>query len=69
MYSRKFTSKVKFYACQAPLPMGSSRQKYWDGLPFPSPGELPHPGIEPKSPVSPTLQEDFFLPVAPSGKP
>ena len=33
-------------ACQAPPSMGFSRQKYWSGLPFPSPGYLPHPGIE-----------------------
>ena len=37
---------------QAPPSMGFSRQEYWSGLPFPSPGDLPHPGIEPKSPVS-----------------
>ena len=34
-------------ACQAPLSMAFSRQKYWSGLPFPSPGDLPDPGIEP----------------------
>ena len=38
-------------ACQAPLSMGSSRQEYWSGLPFPSPGDLPDPGIEPRSPA------------------
>ena len=38
--------------------MGFSRQKYWTGLPFPSPGDLPDPGIEP---WSPTLQADFFI--------
>ena len=32
--------------------MGFSRQEYWSGLPFPSPGDLPHPGIEPGSPAS-----------------
>ena len=37
-------------ACQAPLSMGFFRQKYWNGLPFPSPGDLPDPGIEPESP-------------------
>ena len=36
-------------ACQAPLSMGFSRQEYWSGLPFPSPGDLPNPGIKPKS--------------------
>ena len=35
--------------CQAPLPMEFSRQEYWSGLPFPTPGDLPHPGIEPRS--------------------
>ena len=34
-------------ACQAPLPMEFSRQEHWSGLPFPSPGDLPDPGIEP----------------------
>ena len=42
-------------AHQAPLSMGYSRQEYWSGLPFPSPGDLPNPGIEPKSPA---LQAD-----------
>ena len=36
-------------AHQAPLSMGFSRQEYWSGLPFPSPGDLPDPGIKPKS--------------------
>ena len=54
-----------YIACQAPLSMGSSRQEYWSGLPFPSPGDLPHPGIEP---VSPALQVDS-LPLSPGGKP
>ena len=38
-------------ASQAPLSMELSRQEYWSGLPFPSPGDLPNPGIEPWSPV------------------
>ena len=42
-------------ACQTPLSMGLSRQEYWSGLLFPPPGDLPHPGIEPESPVSPAL--------------
>ena len=42
-------------AYQGPLSMGFSRQGYWSGLPFPSPGDLPNPGIEPRSP---TLQAD-----------
>ena len=36
--------------CRAPLSMEFSRQEYWSGLPFPSPGDLSYPGIEPKSP-------------------
>ena len=52
-------------AYQAPLSMGLSRQEYWSGLPFPSPGELPSPGIEPESP---TWQADG-LPTEPPGKP
>ena len=43
-------------ARQAPLSMGFSRQEYWSGLPFPSPGDLPEPGIEP---TTPALQTDF----------
>ena len=38
-------------ARQAPLSVGFSRQEYWSGLPFPSPGDLPDPGIEPKFPA------------------
>ena len=45
-------------ARQAPLSMGFSRQEYWNGLPFPPPGDLPDPGMEPGSPA---LQEDFLL--------
>ena len=42
-------------ACQTPLSMGFFRQEYWSGLPFPSPEDLPNPGIKPRSP---TLQAD-----------
>ena len=42
-------------ACQAPLSMGFPGQEHWSGLPFPSPGDLPYPGVEPMSPVSPAL--------------
>ena len=45
-------------ARQAPLSMGFSRQEYWSGLPFPSPGDLPLPGIKP---VSPAWQADSLL--------
>ena len=45
-------------AHQAPLYIGFSRQEYWSRLPFPSPGDLPNPGIEPRSPA---LQADSLL--------
>ena len=44
--------------CQASLSRGLSRQEYWNGLPFPPPGDLPDPGVKPTSPVSPALQAD-----------
>ena len=47
-------------ACQTPLSMGFSRQEHWSGLPFPSPGDLPDPEIEPASPVSPALAGRLF---------
>ena len=47
-------------AHQAPLSMGFSRQEYWNGLPCPPPGDLPDPGIEVESPMSPTLAGRFF---------
>ena len=52
-------------ACQALLSMGFSRQEYWSGLPFPSPGDLPDSGIEPGSPA---LEADA-LTSEPPGKP
>ena len=55
-------------ALQAPPFMGFSKQEYWSGLLFPSPGDLPDPGIEPTSSVSPALQVDS-LPTELSGKP
>ena len=45
-------------AHQAPLSMGFSKQENWSGLLCPSPGNLPHPGIEPVSSAAPTLQAD-----------
>ena len=48
-------------AHQAPLFMGFYRQEYWSGLPCPPPGNLPHPGMEPRSPASPALQVDPLL--------
>ena len=52
-------------ASQAPLSMGFSRPEYWSGLPFTSPGDLPNPGIELRSPA---LQADS-LPSEPPGNP
>ena len=48
-------------ARQAPLSMGFSRQERWSGLPFPPPGDLPDPGIESVTCLSPALQEDSLL--------
>ena len=53
----KSLSRVRLFATtwtvayQAPPSMGFSRQQYWNGLPFPSPGDLPKPGIEPEFPA------------------
>ena len=52
-------------ACQVPLSMGFPGKKYYSGLPFPSPGDIPNPGIELRSPA---LQEDSLL-SEPPGKP
>ena len=52
-------------ACQAPLSMGFPGQEYWSGLPFPSPDNLPDPGVKPRSPA---WQADS-LPSEPPGKP
>ena len=67
----KLLSHVQLFATpwmvayQALRSMGFSSQEYWSGLPFPSPGDLPNPGIEPRSPA---LQTDA-LPSDPPGKP
>ena len=67
----KLLSHVRLFATpwtvayQAPLSMGFSRQEYWGGLSFPSPGDLPNPGIELGSPA---LQADSLL-SEPPGKP
>ena len=64
-------SQVQFFetpwtvAHQVLLPMEFSRQAYWSGLPFPTPGDLPDPGIEPTSLVSPALAGGFFTTVPP----
>ena len=77
VYLRKLKVKVKLLsrvrlfvtpwtvAQKAPLYMGFFRQEYWSGLPFPSPGDLLDPGIEPRSPA---LQADV-LTSEPPGKP
>ena len=53
-------------ALQAPPSMGFSRQEYWSGLPFPSPGDLPYPGIKPRSPA---LQADALTSEPPGQTP
>ena len=61
---------------QASLSMGFSRQEYWSGLPFPSPGDLPDPGIEPGSPALQadaegnlvTIKEPLPVPLPPSSR-
>ena len=55
-------------ARQAPLFVGFFRQEHWSGLPFPSPGNLPNPGIGPVLPVALALQADS-LPLTPQGSP
>ena len=66
-----FDNTFKVYAilwtvvCQAPLSMEFSRQEYWSGLPFPSPGDLPNPGIKSRFPAL----QDYSLPYEPPGKP
>ena len=47
-------------SCQAPLSIGFSRQEYWSGLPCPTSGDLPNPGIKPVSLMSPGLATGFF---------
>ena len=68
----KSLSRVQLFATpwtvayQAPLSMGFSREKYWSRLPFPSPWDLPGPGIEPGSPASPADALPSELPGKPS---
>ena len=67
-------SHVQFFATlwtvahQAPLSREFPRQEYWSGLPFPSPGDLPDPGVEPVSLMSPALADESFT-TEPLGKP
>ena len=59
-------SRVRFFATlwtvaqQVPLSTGFSGQEYWSGLPFPSLGAVPNPGIEPASLISPALVDGCF---------
>ena len=68
----KLLSHIRLFATpwtvahQAFLSMGFSRQEYWSGLPFPSPEDLPNPGIETRSPA---LQADTLTSSEPPGKP
>ena len=67
----KSLSRVRLFATpwtiahQAPVSMGFSRQEYWSALPFPSPGDLPNPGIKPRSPA---LQADALTSEPPTLK-
>ena len=58
--SRADSVTLQTVACQAPLFMRYSRQEYWSGFPFPPLGDLPNPGIESASLVSPALAGRFF---------
>ena len=58
-YVRLFVT-VWIVAHQAPLSMGFPRQEYWSGLPFPTPGDLPDPGIETASLTSPAWMGRLF---------
>ena len=74
MCKEKSESEVKSLTCvglfatpwtvayQAPTSMGFSRQEYWSGSPFPSPGDLPKPGIKPRSPALKADALPFELP-------
>ena len=53
-------TSARTVAHQAPLSMGFSRQECWSGLPCPSPGDLPNPGVEPESPAPPALADGLF---------
>ena len=68
-------SQVRLFATpwtvahQAPLSMGFSRQEYWNGLPFPTPGDFPDPGIKPAVLVFPALVLGSSLPLSHLGSP
>ena len=61
IHSSVFNSAASWtIAHQAPLPMEFSREEYWSGVPLPSPGDLPNPGIKHRSLASPALTGGFF---------
>ena len=72
LYYTQSLSRVRLFvapwtiALQAPLSLGFSRREYWSGLPFPSPGHLPNPGIKP---TSPALADGFFTAEPPGKRP
>ena len=67
-------SRVQFFAtpwtvsCQAPPPMEFSSQEYWSGLTFPTPRDLPDPGMQPTSPASPALAGESITHTVPPEK-
>ena len=65
---QKWTQYCEAIMLQLKINKNKLKKKYCNGLPFPPPGELPNPGTEPTSPVSPALQM-YSLPAAPLGKP
>ena len=65
LYSLQLFATPRTVAHQALLSMGVSRQEYWTGLPCPSPGNLPNPGIEPASLTSSASADRFFTTRAP----
>ena len=54
-----YFATTRTVAQEAPMSMVLFRQEYWSDLPFPPPGDLPHPGVEPVFPVAPTLAGGF----------
>ena len=55
-------------ARQAPLSMGFPRHEYWNGLPFPTPGDISNSGIQPRTPASPALPGRFFITLPPENR-
>ena len=63
---QRFANPMNCSLPDSPLSVELSRQEYWRGLPFPPPGDLPNPGIEPVSLASPALEGGFFTTVPPA---